>query len=194
VFTVLTVFLTSMSVMALVYGRSRDSFETHVTSAVFGALLMTPCRLVLPRLFKVANMFPAIPRWGRPSFATVVLQYVKTKKRVWSRASNWLDFGVKPKTVSNEVTTLNPARTVWTRFEHKDVTRSTPERKKRVCDPQRLGSSNGYPGQPRTFMSRAFNDPFYIANSEEEDCNVLDSPLRDDKRVRTMGEATDVTL
>ena len=81
---VASVFITSMTVVAMVYGNHPTSIQGNIATALFAAVFMIPCRVLLPRVFQAANAHPALPKWSKLSsiVAMVMLKERKRKKEL----------------------------------------------------------------------------------------------------------------
>lgn len=65
------VFLTSLAVVALLFGRRSSQLQGRLVAALLAACAMFPCRTLLPMAFRAANTLPALPLWPRPSMAAI---------------------------------------------------------------------------------------------------------------------------
>lgn len=59
-----TVFVTSMMIVAFLYGHHPENLEGRVITTVLAALVMMPCRVWLPALFGAANTLPPLNSWA----------------------------------------------------------------------------------------------------------------------------------
>ena len=75
------VFLTSLAVVALLFGRRSSQLQGRLVAALLAACAMFPCRALLPMAFRAANTLPALPLWPRPSMAAVASMVLAKLRR-----------------------------------------------------------------------------------------------------------------
>lgn len=66
------VFVTSLAVVAFLYGQEPINIEDRVATTILAAVFMIPCRVLLPFVFRQANTLPALPRWPHRRMTSAV--------------------------------------------------------------------------------------------------------------------------
>lgn len=75
------VFVTSLAVVAFLFGQAPIDVEDRVLTTILAGVLMSPCRVLLPIVFRSANTLPPLPRWPLPRLHSVVYWALRGKKR-----------------------------------------------------------------------------------------------------------------
>ena len=74
------VFVSTMAVVAMLYGYHPKGLISNVATTVFASLVMLPCRYLLPHVFRWANAYPALPRW-KTQLASAATQVMLALRR-----------------------------------------------------------------------------------------------------------------
>ena len=82
------VFLTSLAVVALLFGRRSSQLQGRLVAALLAACAMFPCRALLPMAFRAANTLPALPLWPRPSMAAIASMVLAKLRRANRKRSD----------------------------------------------------------------------------------------------------------
>lgn len=75
------VLVTSLAVVAFLYGQQPLNVEDRVVTTILAAFFMFPCRVMLPVIFRKANTLPALPRWPHLRLPNAVLTAVLKQRR-----------------------------------------------------------------------------------------------------------------